>query len=172
MMTSLSMTAATYDALIAHLSRSEVEQVAFLFTRPPAPREPLRVSEFYPVPRDQFEIQSAYHVSLSDGVRGTIIRRAHELGGCLVEVHSHGGGPPVSFSLSDLLGFDEWVPHVRWRLPQRAYVALVFADDAFDALVWDGDRGAPAPLTELQIDGREPRSPSGRTYVRLQRDHT
>lgn len=171
-MTSLSMTAATYDALIGHLSYGEVEQVAFLFTGPPAPSEPLRVIELYAVPRRQFEIQSAYHISLSDEVRGEVIRRAHELGGCLVEAHSHGGGPPVSFSVSDLLGFEEWVPHVRWRLRQRAYVALVFAGNAFDALVWDGDRDGPTALSELQVDGREPQAPSGLTYARLQRDHT
>lgn len=171
-MTSLSMTAATYDALTAHLSCSEVEQVAFLFTGPPAPSELLRASELYAVPRQQFEIQSAYHVSLSDEVRGAVIRRAHELGGCLVEAHSHGGGPPVSFSFSDLLGFEEWVPHVRWRLRQRAYVALVFAGNAFDALVWDGDHDAPTALSGLQVDGCEPQAPSGLTYGRLQRDHT
>ena len=171
-MTSLSMPATTYEALIAHLSYSEVEQVAFLFTGPPAPGEPLRVAELYAVPRRQFEIQSAYHISLSDVVRGEVIRRTHRLGGCLVEAHSHGGGPPVSFSVSDLLGFDEWVPHVRWRLRQRAYVALVFAGNAFDALVWDGDRDPPTALSELQVDGREAQAPSGLTYARLERDHT
>jgi hypothetical protein len=170
-MTSLSVAAATYEALIAHLSSREVEQVAFLFTEPPAADAVLRVSELYVVPREQFEIQSAYHVSLNDEVRGEAIRRAHELGGCLVEAHSHGGGPPVSFSSSDLLGFEEWVPHVRWRLRQRAYVALVFAGDAFDALVWDGDDSTPAALVGLLVDGREPQPPSGLTYARLQRDH-
>ncbi|MGI8559063.1 MAG: Mov34/MPN/PAD-1 family protein [Solirubrobacteraceae bacterium] len=169
-MTSLSMAAATYEALVAHLSSREEEQVAFLFTDPPAADTTLRVTELYVVPREQFEIQSAYHVSLRDDVRGEVIRRAHELGGCLVEVHSHGGGPPVSFSVSDLLGFDEWVPHVRWRLHQRTYVALVFAEDAFDALVWDGDHNAPTALVQLRVDGCVPRAPSGLTYTRLQRD--
>jgi hypothetical protein len=169
-MTTLSVTAGTYDALIQHLSTDEVEQVAFLFTEPPAKSAPLRVIDLYTVPRDKFEIQSAYHVSLSDEVRGEVIQRAHELGGCLIEVHSHGGGPPVSFSVTDLLGFEEWVPHVRWRLRQRAYVALVFAGHAFDALVWDGDHAAPTPLTNIRIDGRDPAAPSGLTYTRLQRD--
>jgi hypothetical protein len=168
-MTSLSITASAYDALIAHLSCAESEQVAFLFTEPPVPAAPLRVSELYVVAPEQFEVQSTDHVWLSDEVRGEVIRRAHQLGGCLVEVHSHGGGAPVSFSHSDLTGFAEWVPHVRWRLQQRTYIALVFADQAFDALVWDGDRDTPSPLTALQVDGRADRVPSGLTSAWLGR---
>jgi hypothetical protein len=169
-MTTLSMPASTYDELIAHLSGTDVEQVAFLFTEPPVPGEPMRVREMYRVPRESFDFQSEYHVALTDEMRGRVIQRAHELGGCLGEVHSHGGGPPVWFSGSDLRGFEEWVPHVRWRLQRRAYVALVFAGEAFDALVWEGDGTAPAPLAALEVDGRTPQSPSGVTYKRLRED--
>jgi len=169
-MTSLSMPASTYAELIAHLSSSKVEQVAFLFTEPPRPETSLRVGEMYRVPRAGFDWQSDYHVALTDEVRGHVIKRAHDLGGCIVEVHSHGGGPPVWFSRSDLRGFEEWVPHVRWRLARRVYVALVFADEVFDALVWDGDDNAPTPLARLEVDGREPAAPSGITYERLRAD--
>jgi hypothetical protein len=166
-MMSLKMSAATYSELITHLSSSEVEQVAFLFTEPPRDDEPLRVREIYRVPREGFEFQSDYHVALTDDVRGRVIKRAHDLGGCLVEVHSHGGGPPAWFSPSDLRGFAEWVPHVRWRLRRRAYIALVFADEAFDALVWAGEDNTPTPLAALDVEGREPAAPSGITYERL-----
>jgi Prokaryotic homologs of the JAB domain len=168
-MASLSMPASTYAELIAHLSSSKVEHVAFLFSEPPVPGKPLRVIEMYRVPRERFDFQSDYHVALTDEVRGHVIKRAHDLGGCLVEVHSHGGGPPVWFSGSDLRGFEDWVPHVRWRLRRRAYVALVFAGEAFDALVWEGEDNAPAPLASLEIDGHEAQSPSGITYERLRR---
>lgn len=171
-MTSLSMPASTYAELIAHLSSSKVEQVAFLFTEPPLPGEPLRVSQMYRVPPQGFDFQSDYHVALTDEVRGQVIKRAHDLGGCLVEVHSHGEGPPVWFSGSDLRGFEDWVPHVRWRLRHRAYVALVFAGEAFDALVWEGEDNAPTPLASLEVDGRQPRSSSGITYERLRCDRT
>lgn len=169
-MTSLSMAASMHAELIAHLSSSKVEQVAFLFTEPPVPDEDLRVQEMYQVPREEFDVQSDYHVALTDELRGQVIKRAHDLGGCLVEVHSHGGSPPVWFSGSDLRGFDEWVPHVRWRLRRRAYAALVFAGKAFDALVWEGEDNVPAPLAALEVDGRPPQSPSGITYERLRRD--
>lgn len=171
-MTSLSMPASTYTELIAHLSSSKVEQVAFLFTEPLVPDEPMRVIEIYQVPREGFDFQSDYHVALTDDIRGRVIKRAHDIGGCLVEVHSHGGGPPVWFSGSDLHGFKDWVPHVRWRLRRRTYVALVFAGEAFDALAWEGEDDAPTQLASLEVDGRRPRSPSGITHERLRRDCT
>jgi hypothetical protein len=170
-MTSLSMPAPTYAELVAHLSSSEMEQVAFLFTEPPALGQTIRVSEIHRVPPDGFDYQSDYHVALTDEMRGRMIKRAHDLEGCLVEVHSHGEGPPVWFSASDLRGFAEWVPHVRWRLRRRPYVALVFAGEAFDALVWEGEDQAPTPLVSLQVDGSPPRAPSGITYDQLQGDH-
>jgi hypothetical protein len=166
-MMSLSIPAAIYDDLLAHLSSSRVEQVAFLFTEPLVDGPPLRVAEIYAVPRAGFDVQTGYHVALTDAVRGEVIKRAHDVGGCLVEVHSHGGGPSVWFSGSDLYGFEDWVPHVRWRLRRRPYVALVFAGEAFDALVWEGEDDAPTPLCRLEIDGRESQAPSGITLRRL-----
>lgn len=166
-MTSLSVPVSVYDDLIAHLASSRMEQVAFLFSDPPGTAPQLRVREIYRVPRQGFLIQSDRHVSLTDDVRAKVIKRAHDLDGCLVEVHSHGGGAPVCFSGSDLRGFEQWVPHVRWRLRRRTYVALVFAGEAFDALVWEGPDNHPSRLTALEIDGRSPRSPSGITFKRL-----
>jgi hypothetical protein len=117
------------------------------------------------VPPDGFEFQSDRHVSLTDETRARVIKRAWDLGGCLVETHSHKHGPPC-FSPSDLYGFEDWVPHVRWRLAQRPYIALVFAGGAFDALVWEGSGNVPALLQALTIDGRA-LVPSGITYKQL-----
>ena len=164
-MTVLAMPAGVYSELMNHLAAEDVEHVAFLFTEPPAADEPLRVVEIYRVPPEGFDYQSSHHVALTDEVRGHVIKRAWNLGGCLVEVHSHGGGPPAWFSGSDLRGFKEWVPHVRWRLRGRTYVALVFAGADFDALVWDGPD--PGPLSAMLVDGREPQTPSGITYAEL-----
>jgi hypothetical protein len=166
-MTSLSIPAQIYSALMDHLSSDEVEHVAFLFTDPAVPGERLRVREIYCVPSEGFDFQSAYHVALTDEMRGYVIKRAWDLDGCLVEVHNHGGGPPVWFSVSDLRGFEDWVPHVRWRLRHRTYVALVFAGSDFDALVWEGDSDIPSALGELAVDGRDAETPSGITYKRL-----
>jgi hypothetical protein len=160
--------------LVKHLRATEDEQVAFLFTEPAVPREPLRVAELYQVPPEGFDFQSAYHITLTDEVRAHVIGRAWQVGGCLVEAHSHAGGNPASFSCSDMAGFDEWVPHVRWRLRGRTYVALVFADDSFDALMWEEGRDEPKPLGGVIVDGDGVLLPTGITYSRLAgtcRDH-
>lgn len=171
MSVSLSFPADLFRTLLAHLSATETEQVAFLFTEASVQGEPLRVSELYSVPPEQFDFQSAYHVTLADEVRGYVIGRAWELGGCLVEVHSHGNGDPASFSRSDLWGFEEWVPHVRWRLQGRTYVALVFAKDSFDALVWEEGGDKSGPLAGLLIDDGATLVPTGRTHRRLAESH-
>jgi hypothetical protein len=170
-MTTISIPARIYDELIAHFSSSDVEEVAFLFTEPPAAHAPLRVREIYRVPPDGFDFQSNYHVALTDETRAHVIKRAHDLTACLVEAHSHGEAPIACFSASDLDGFRDWVPHVRWRLRRRPYVALVFAGEQFDALLWNDDAEGPQPVTALQIDGRPPRRPSGLTHQHLS-DHS
>jgi len=167
MSVSLSFPADLYRELLAHLQATETEQVAFLFTDPPVSGKPLRVVELYRVPPEGFDLQSAYHVTLADDVRGRVIGRAWQLGGCLIEVHSHEGGYAASFSRTDMSGFDEWVPHVRWRLPNRAYVALVFARDSFDALVWEDGQDGPGPLARVVVDDHGPLAPTGITYCRL-----
>ena len=73
-MTSLSMPASTHTELIAHLSSSKVEQVAFLFTEQPVPDEALRVREMYQVPREGFDFQSDYVVALTDELRGQVVK--------------------------------------------------------------------------------------------------
>jgi proteasome lid subunit RPN8/RPN11 len=164
-MARVSMSTEDHSAMMRHLSRPHVEHVAFLFTAPAQSSKTLRVCEIYPVPNDGFDFQSHMHVELTDEVRARVIKRAHDIGGSLVEVHSHLGGP-ARFSASDLAGFEDWVPHVRWRLADRPYVAIVFSGEAFDALVWEGDARNPAPLDRLEVDDCPPRAPSRLTFRR------
>ncbi len=163
---SLSVPADLHSELIAHLAAGEDEQVAFLFTEPPGAGEVLRVCELYRVPPDGFLDQSPYYLALSDEVRARVLGRATELDGCLIETHSHAHGP-AGFSATDLSGFDEWVPHVRWRLGGRPYVALVFVGESFDALLWEGRNGHPVPLNELAVPGEKSVAPTGITLDRL-----
>lgn len=155
-----------YEQLRVHLDAgSEVEQVAFLLTAPYAGDEVLRIARIQLIDAENFNFQSGYHVELADDVRPSLIKRAWEAEACVIEAHSHLLGPS-RFSPSDLAGFDEWVPHMRWRLRGRPYAALVFAPDDFDALVWDGD-GRPAPLDALVVvDGPVVR-PTGFSYASL-----
>jgi hypothetical protein len=147
----VAMTGADFDDLISHLGSSEDEQVAFLFAARTSP-DRLDVGEVYSVPPEGFLRQSPFHLALTDEVRAYVLGRATELDCCLIEVHSHEDTGPVWFSPTDLEGFEEWVPHVRWRLGGRPYVALVFGGEEFDALVWDSDSRLPAGLGALLVD--------------------
>jgi hypothetical protein len=99
-----------YRRLRDHLS-GEVEQVAFLFTEPHARGQRLRVRGMRLVGADGFKVQSAYHVELADHIRPEVIKQAWDEKACVIEAHSHVDGP-AQFSWSDLVGFDEWVPHM------------------------------------------------------------
>jgi len=163
----LSISAEQYEQLLDHLGASGDEQAAFLFTAPPSAVEPLRVVKVHAVPRAETLEPSPFYLALSDEVRARVIARASSLGGCLVEAHNHPHGP-AAFSATDLAGFEEWVPHVRWRLAGRPYIALVLADEEFDALVWQDADGVPEGLDRLDVAG-EPLAPTGLTQRRLAR---
>ncbi len=154
-----------YARLRTHLTPDgEVEEVAFLLTEPYEGDETLRVASIQLIEDENFRFQSGYHVELADNVRPALIKRAWEEEACVIEAHSHLRGP-AGFSWSDMAGFDEWVPHMRWRLRGRPYAALVFAPDDFDALVWNGD--ASPDHVEALVIGDAALRPTGRTWESL-----
>ena len=148
-----------YRAARDHL-RGRIEQVGFFLADFDVERHAFVLREWRPMLPAAFEVQSAFHVTLCDEVRPQIIKWAWDADACLVEVHSHGEEGVARFSPSDIWGFDEWVPHVRWRLRSRPYVAVVTAGDSFDALAWlDGTPG-PSQIEQLEIDGHVCRATS------------
>jgi Prokaryotic homologs of the JAB domain len=155
----------------AHLlrrTRHEDEQVAFFFSDPYGGDRVLRLTDVYFVPPEQFIFQSGFHVRLSDEVRQYLIRRAWDSNACLVEAHSHPGPGAVDFSPSDLAGFEEWVPHLRWRLKRRPYAALVFGYESFDALAWIDGADQPESVERLSVAGGLDEFPTGTTIAELQ----
>src|SRR5512146_2624519 len=162
----LAISSDLYRQLLAHLAAGDDEQVAFLFTAPPRDEQPLQVVDSYFVPPEGFADQSPFYLALRDEVRAQVIGRATALGGCLVEAHSHAHGP-AGFSPTDLTGFAEWVPHARWRLGGRPYLALVFADESFDALLWADGGEQPVLLEELAVESRGVLRPTGITHRRI-----
>jgi hypothetical protein len=165
MAVSLSFPHALYVDLVNHLRAAREEQVTFGFATSFG-KDTLQVTELFHVPASRFEVQSEYHVLLADDVRADVIHRASELESSLIEAHSHSSRYPASFSPTDLIGLEEWVPHVRWRLRGKPYVALVFGGTTFDALVWE-DKGEVSPLKELATDGTSALRPTGLTYRSL-----
>src|SRR4051812_29383543 len=97
------------------------EQVGFFLASFEDRRQVFNLSEWWAVPPEGYEYQTNYHVTLTDEAQNEAIRWAWNSKACLVEVHSHGPLEPAQFSPSDLSGFVEWVPHVRWRLRGRPY---------------------------------------------------
>jgi hypothetical protein len=149
--------AGTHDEVLGHLlpAEAEHEEAAFAFVAPAKTASvTFAVLEWYAVPPDGFAYRSKYGIELTDATRATVIKRAHDLGASLVELHSHPYPRPAEFSPSDLAGFEEFVPHVWWRLKARPYFALVVAPGSFDALCWMSSPETPGPLGGLRIGHR------------------
>jgi len=101
-----------------------------------------------------FEIQLSYHIQIKSEVLGQLIKKVHDLNACLIEIHSHLEKEKASFSLSDWNGFNDFVPHILWRLPSRPYGALVFTYDSFDGIYWKNDVKRPKVIQGI-IDGNK-----------------
>jgi hypothetical protein len=141
-----------YGDLMAHLlpPSDGREQAAFLFARPSSTEGQIvfEVVEAAPLGAGDFGAQNGYYLELTDTTRAKLIKRAHDLGASLVEMHSHLGSWPAAFSPSDRAGLKDTVQHMWWRLRKRPYIALVVATAGFDALLWLDN-----PRTPRQLDG-------------------
>lgn len=166
----LEMQAGTFPAIVSHLLRPDhwLEEAAFLFARPAVSGDLLtmNVLEVDLLEESAFETQESEYLELKDETRAALIRRAHALSACLIELHSHPGPWPAMFSPADLQGLSETVPHMHWRLPGRPYTALVIARSGFDALVWPVPNGPAVALTELR-DGNSSYAPTNNTLRHL-----
>ncbi len=149
------MSVEQYRALRDHLlpQQMRVEEAAFLFAQIVDDGRAFRfnVIDWYPVPAEGFDAQSGYYLELTNETRAFVIKRAHDLGCCLIEAHSHLSYSPAAFSPSDRYGFDDFVPHVLWRLKERPYAAIVMTTDSFDALVWRR-HNEPIQVASLTLD--------------------
>ena len=153
-----------YRDLGSHLS-SRAEQVGFFLADVQPGEQTFVLREWRPVPQEGLEHQSDVRVALSDEMRAEVIKWAWDSGLSLVEAHSHGRWAPAEFSRSDLWGFDEWVPHLWWRLQGRPYAALVTADETFDAIAWVVEPRTPEQVDALVVGGKEKVMATGRTLT-------
>lgn len=108
--------------------------------------------EWVPLKNDDFQSKSGDYLELADVTRSKLIKHAHDKTACLVEFHSHPGPYPAMFSYADKVGLEEFVPHVRWRLKNRPYVAVVVAVSGFDALVWSDNTSHPGSLFAIETE--------------------
>lgn len=160
-----------YSEIVRHLLMNTEEQAAFVFAEVGTEDGLLRFTavDYYLARPDDFEYQSGYHISLTAEALGRMIKTAWDRQTALVELHSHPDPRfPIAFSPSDISGFEQIVPHVRWRLRGKPYLAIVVGPEGFDALVWNGDGATPEPLARMVV-GTEARRPSGLSLKRLRR---
>lgn len=146
-----------YKQIMGHLVHPQmsVEEVAFIFAHvfnTNSQKLQFKYVDWYPVAPDEFTIQTAGHVELKDEIRPTILQRATKLKCTIIEFHSHISNSSF-FSGSDLYGFREFVPHIRWRLDGKPYAAIVVTKKDFDALVWLNGNNKPQLLTQIEITG-------------------
>ena len=133
---------------------SQAEQAAFLFVTPSNRSRDVcfDVVETSLLGPADFSVRCRDYIELSDSAIASTIQRAHRLGACLAEFHSHRLPFPAAFSQSDRWGLYDTVPHMRWRLNRRPYIAAVVAPDSFDALIWTHEQGmAPEPIAAIQV---------------------
>jgi hypothetical protein len=148
-------------------TRPKSEEVAFIFCGANQ-REGEVLFSFvasYSVTPTDFVHRSLFGIELSDACHAKVIKQAHDLGAALIEVHSHPLTKVTAFSLSDIQGFVDSVPHVRWRLKQRPYAAIVVGPRGFDSLYWFSSSGQPDGVLEVQV-GEKRLLPTGVTLTK------
>lgn len=144
---------AIWNHLLPGNERSEAAAFAFVKYAQEGRRHSFDHLEWYAVPSDGFEVRTGYHIELTDETRAEVIKRAHDLDASVVEFHSHLGAWPAAFSVSDQTGLAEFVPHARWRLRGRPYLAVVATKHDFDGLAWIAESGSPERLSGIVVDG-------------------
>ena len=159
-----------YDAIRHHLLPrwSRNEQAGFVYAKPSlAPEGSLNFEymQWEPLGRRDFDHQSAVHLELQDETKARVIKTAHDLQCSLIEFHSHRGPWPAQFSGSDFAGFEEFVPHVLWRLKGRPYAAVVVAASGIDGLAWTAEN--TFPISNLLLGNNQVR-PTGRSFKALE----
>lgn len=158
------------EKLWAHLLQNDAEQAAFVFAVVDTKDDTTVFSakDAYLAMPDDFEIQTEFHVELTDDARAQVFKRAWDSGTTPVELHSHPGDIwGAMFSPSDIFGFTEFVPHCRWRLRGRPYLAVVVSPGGADALAWVDATGNPVGLDAIRLTGGTNVIPTNQTIENL-----
>jgi hypothetical protein len=155
-MTRITINPDSWHILCRHLlpQPARKEEAAFLFGHYAADQCNIRIIDYKLLSREDFVAQEIDYLELDDTVRFKLVKRAHDLHSCLIEAHSHPGKLPAVFSIADFNGLRETAPHMLWRLRGQPYVALVVADNTFDALVWTADPLHPTSLAAIDAGNR------------------
>ena len=118
-----------YNEIRSHLIpvKAELENSAFIFVEIKEEGEVLEFlyKDWYAVGPEEYTFQSAFHIEHREEVRPKIIKKAFDRGAAVVELHSHPSQVGVGFSGSDMIGFQDYVPHFQWKLEGKHYAEIV-----------------------------------------------
>jgi hypothetical protein len=134
---------------------STLESAAFLFATHQEVNGKVifTVQDSFLAQREDFAHQYSDYLELTDETRAAIIKKAHQLGVSIIEAHSHPGPWQAAFSKADLMGLEQLVPHMWWRLKHKPYMALVVAPTGYDALLWWDNPTVPCALEGIDTGG-------------------
>jgi hypothetical protein len=156
-----------YAEIMAHLMprNPRSEEAAFAFCTPFTDDGHIQFSylDWYRPSNGEFSYKSIFGLELTDDCRAKVIKRAHDLNASIIEMHSHPLSKLPQFSPSDRHGFIDFVPHVRWRLRQRPYAAIVVGRDGFDSLAWFSSSDKPDGVLDVQVESTR-LCPTSETY--------
>jgi hypothetical protein len=147
---SVHVPAITLEQARRHL-RGSLEQICFFHARVDGDHA-FHVERLRVVTASEINLQTCFHLELKDSTRAAVIREAWEAGAALVEAHLHTKPGSVRFSWSDFLGFEQWVPHVWWRLQGKPYAALVTDGVSWDGLAWVDAPDSPMAIATLESE--------------------
>lgn len=151
---SICMTSDMYVNILAHLfpKNDRREQGGFMFCKFDEKIQTFESLEWLPLKGADYLEQASDYLELADETRAMIIKKAHDMEASLVELHCHPGPSKAAFSIADWLGFNEFVPHILWRLKNRPYAALVFAYDSVDGFAWLNPDAKPIAVNSIKTD--------------------
>lgn len=138
------------------------EQAAFMFLSATSGTQDFLVREIWLLTHVDFVIQSRFHIELTEWIWARAIKYAHDSAQYLGEIHSHRSSELAPrFSLSDVTGFRDNVPYVRWRLRNTPYIACVIAPTGIDGWYWFGSSDRPTAIAGISTEAGIRMLPSG-----------
>lgn len=145
----------SYQNIRNFLFHDQSEHVVFLLAK--VSKEPtkiiFKILNYKLIPDSETD-SSAYDLRLKEEVQSKIIKWAWDNQASLIEIHSHPFyKTATSFSSYDLEGFEEFVPHVWWRLKGKPYIALVFGPMDYDALAWIDNPNDSIAIEGILVNG-------------------
>ncbi len=161
----------SYGEIRKHLLQNDLEQVCFLYYENifDGVKIILDIKDYYLVVPNEYAYQSGFHVEIKESCQTKIIKTAWDKKLSLGEIHSHPTSLRAFFSQSDLLGFQEFVPHIWWRLKKGPYLAIVLTKMELDALVWIKNAKWDRAVNKIEV-GSSVIRPSNTTIKQLKEE--